>query len=149
MSYGWLTESTYVKKKENEIELIADKIAKANKHHKKNENSINELNSMVGSYLQNIKDKKKNPIGKKKLSYFEKVYNDKNEGVIKRNKKDKLGKLAITNKIINKTEKYEELKEKGTNDSLHLVNFKSKRKMEKKLEAIRKIKESNKKSIKE
>ncbi|ETW39455.1 hypothetical protein PFNF135_06165 [Plasmodium falciparum NF135/5.C10] len=67
MSYGWLTESTIYKKKEEIIELSKDKLSKENKNNKKNENSIDKLNSIVDSYLQNIKQNKKNEIGKKKV----------------------------------------------------------------------------------
>ncbi|KYO01859.1 hypothetical protein PGSY75_0616100 [Plasmodium gaboni] len=140
MSYGWLTESTLYKKKEEIIELSKDKLSNENKHNKKNENSIDKLNSIVDSYLQNIKQNKKNEIGKKKLSYHEKLYKDKNEGVDKRIEQDKKS-LSIKKQINKKKKKYEELKQKRRNDINCLVNFEAKQQAECELEEIRKLKE--------
>ncbi|ETW19703.1 hypothetical protein PFAG_01375 [Plasmodium falciparum Santa Lucia] len=143
MSYGWLTESTIYKKKEEIIELSKDKLSKENKNNKKNENSIDKLNSIVDSYLQNIKQNKKNEIGKKKISYHEKLYKDKNEGVDKRIEQDKKS-LSIKKQINKKKKKYEELKQKGLNDINCLVNFEAKQQAECELEEIRKLKEMEK-----
>ncbi|ETW37826.1 hypothetical protein PFTANZ_01476 [Plasmodium falciparum Tanzania (2000708)] len=143
MSYGWLTESTIYKKKEEIIELSKDKLSKENKNNKKNENSIDKLNSIVDSYLQNIKQNKKNEIGKKKISYHEKLYKDKNEGVDKRIEQDKKS-LSIKKQIKKKKKKYEELKQKGLNDINCLVNFEAKQQAECELEEIRKLKEMEK-----
>ncbi|CAG25399.1 hypothetical protein CYL21_4268 [Plasmodium falciparum NF54] len=143
MSYGWLTESTIYKKKEEIIELSKDKLSKENKNNKKNENSIDKLNSIVDSYLQNIKQNKKNEIGKKKISYHEKLYKDKNEGVDKRIEQDKKS-LSIKRQINKKKKKYEELKQKGLNDINCLVNFEAKQQAECELEEIRKLKEMEK-----
>ncbi|SOV12575.1 conserved Plasmodium protein, unknown function [Plasmodium sp. gorilla clade G2] len=140
MSYGWLTESTLYKKKEEIIELSKDKLSNENKHNKKNENSIDKLNSIVDSYLQNIKQNKKNEIGKKKLSYHEKLYKDKNEGVDKRIEQDKKS-LSIKKQINKKKKKYQELKQKRCNDINCLVNFEAKQQAECELEEIRKLKE--------
>ncbi|KYO01046.1 conserved Plasmodium protein, unknown function [Plasmodium reichenowi] len=143
MSYGWLTESTIYKKKEEIIELSKDKLSKENKNNKKNENSIDKLNSIVDSYLQNIKQNKKNEIGKKKISYHEKLYKDKNEGVDKRIEQDKKS-LSIKKQINKKKKKYEELKQKRLNDINCLVNFEAKQQAECELEEIRKLKEMEK-----
>ncbi|SOV74701.1 conserved Plasmodium protein, unknown function [Plasmodium sp. gorilla clade G3] len=140
MSYGWLTESTLYKKKEEIIELSKDKLSRENKNNKKNENSIDKLNSIVDSYLQNIKQNKKNEIGKKKLSYHEKLYNDKNQGIDKRIEQDKKS-LSIKKQINKKKKKYEELKQKRRNDINCLVNFEAKQQVECELEEIRKLKE--------
>ncbi|CRG93742.1 conserved Plasmodium protein, unknown function [Plasmodium gallinaceum] len=145
MSYGWLTESTVFKKKEEIIELSKDKLFNESKNNKKSENSIDKLNNIVNSYLQNIKEKKKNPIGKKKLSYFENLYNSKNDGVEKRNEQDKTN-LSLKKKI-NKKEKYEQLKKKGSNNYNCLVNFELKKDLEHELEEIRKLKEKKIKNL--
>ncbi|SCM22318.1 conserved Plasmodium protein, unknown function [Plasmodium chabaudi chabaudi] len=142
MSYGWLTESTIFGKKEKTIQLEKDKLFNENKHNPKNENSIDKLNSIVNSYLKNIKENKKNPINKKKLSYHEKIYNEKNEGVEKRNKQDK--EITTANKKINKEQKYEKLQKKGSNNPKYLVDFELKKEMELEMEKIRKLKENQK-----
>ncbi|GAW81862.1 hypothetical protein, conserved [Plasmodium gonderi] len=138
MSYGWLTESTLFGKKEKVIELSKDKLFSESKDNKKSENSIDQLNGIVNSYLQNVKENKKNQIGRKKLSYHEKLYNGKNDGVEKRNNRDK--KLTSVKKQINKVKKYEQLQKKGCNDPKCLVNFESKKEIENELEEIRKLK---------
>ncbi|CAA9989164.1 conserved Plasmodium protein, unknown function [Plasmodium knowlesi strain H] len=138
MSYGWLTESTLFGKKEKVIELGKDKLFNESKDNKKSENSIDQLNGIVNSYLQNVKESKKNQLGRKKLSYEDKLYNAKNDGVEKRNKQDR--KDTSVKKQINKVKKYEELKRGGRNDPKCLVNFESKKQMESELEEIRKLK---------
>ncbi|SBS87260.1 conserved Plasmodium protein, unknown function [Plasmodium malariae] len=139
MSYGWLTESTLFGKKEEIIELNKDKLFNENKGNDKNESSIDKLNGMVNSYLQNIKENKKNQIGRKKVSYHDKLYNAKNEGVDRRNKQDKKNSLVKTQ--INKVKKYEQLKKKGQNDPKCLVNFESKKEVEQELEEIQKLRQ--------
>ncbi|VWU52235.1 conserved protein, unknown function [Hepatocystis sp. ex Piliocolobus tephrosceles] len=137
MSYGWLTEGTLFGKKEKIIELNKDKLFNESKDNKKSENSIDQLNSIVNSYLQNIKENKKNQLGKKKVSYQEKLYNAKNEGVEKRIKKDK--KDALSNKKVSKSKKYEEMQKKRQM-MLSLIDLESKKEAEKKLEEIRTLK---------
>ncbi|SBT77759.1 conserved Plasmodium protein, unknown function [Plasmodium ovale] len=139
MSYGWLTESTLFGKKEEIIELSKDKLFNENKSNKKNENSIDQLNGIVNSYLQNLKENKKNEIGRKKLTYQEKLYRSKNEGVEKRNKQDK--KDSLVNKKISKVKRYKQLQNKGNSNPTCLVNFESKKEVERELEEIRKLKE--------
>ncbi|SBS94617.1 conserved Plasmodium protein, unknown function [Plasmodium ovale curtisi] len=149
MSYGWLTESTLFGKKEEIIELSKDKLFNENKSNTKNENSIDQLNGIVNSYLQNLKENKKNEIGRKKvrkenghsqsLTYQEKLYRSKNEGVEKRNKQDK--KDSLVNKKISKMKRYKQLQNKGNSNPTCLVNFESKKEVERELEEIRKLKE--------
>lgn len=125
MSYGWLTESTLFGKKEKVIELGKDKLFNESKDNKKSENSIDQLNGIVNSYLQN-------------LSYEDKLYSAKNDGVEKRNKQDR--KDLSVKKQINKVKKYEQLQKAGRNDPKCLVDFESKKQMESELEEIRKLK---------
>ncbi|SBT38521.1 conserved Plasmodium protein, unknown function [Plasmodium ovale wallikeri] len=115
MSYGWLTESTLFGKKEEIIELSKDKLFNENKSNKKNENSIDQLNGI------------------------EKLYRSKNEGVEKRNKQDK--KDSLVNKKISKVKRYKQLQNKGNSNPTCLVNFESKKEVERELEEIRKLKE--------